>query len=458
MQIEINKHELPLKNDSQQQKIQNHSPKYNKLHSNNEIKIIPSTRRSILFDKIDLNNHNKVDEFQKLINIMLKHHRSMIEIHLLANYLGLLEELTKFFKSAHENYHELLVTTSCFLRHEFTKKNRILFKFGNKFDIKLGDKSAKFYIILRGSISVLKPAAIRLDLNEEEFILYLINLKKYSEFEILFRCIKENKNIFTEEDFEIWLKNDKKMDKNGKFYHKYFAKNEITQSVDDCSKYIEERRGKEENVNFKEYVDRIKTNNFVYPKTNSEKISFFIYQYERILIFGAGLHFGDIALVSHSQKRTATIITNEDTDFGTLDKVSFDLSLKEVNEKQKKQGLEFFLSTRIFFRFNREIFENKISHLFVIKKINRNEKLYIQGEDINQIFFVKKGDFELTARNSLMEFNNYYKYFGGLKFKSLLEIYEEKQKMEGIFFLILGDPKFNKYLNNKITIKVKKKN
>ena len=128
--------------------------------------------------------------------------------------------------------------------------------------------------------------------------------------------------------------------------------------------------------------------------------------------------------------RTATIITNEDTDLGTIEKVDFDLSLKEVNEREKKEMVDFFLSTKIFYLFNRKIFEIKMFHLFVLKKINRNEKLYIQGDETKHIFIIKKGEFELTARNSLVEFNGYYEYFGDIKKVSLLDNYQELQKME----------------------------
>ena len=131
--------------------------------------------------------------------------------------------------------------------------------------------------------------------------------------------------------------------------------------------------------------------------------------------------------------RTATIITNEHSDFGTLDKVSFDLSLKEINEKEKKDIVDFFLSTKIFYLFNRKIFENKIYHLFVLKKISKNEKLYLQGHEIKNIYIIKKGDFEITKTNSLIEFKDYYDYFGDLKKVSVFDKYNENEKMESMY-------------------------
>ena len=133
MSIEEYKIGRQLKKDILQIKLQTQLLKLNQLQikSDSPLKF---NRRSTYIDKNEMNQiHNKEYEFQILINIMAKHHRSMIEIHVLANYLGQLEELTKFFKLAHENYKELLVTTSCSLRHEFTKKGKILFKFGKDF-------------------------------------------------------------------------------------------------------------------------------------------------------------------------------------------------------------------------------------------------------------------------------------------------------------------------------------
>jgi hypothetical protein len=86
--------------------------------------------------------------------------------------------------------------------------------------------------------------------------------------------------------------------------------------------------------------------------------------------------------------------------------------------------------TGLFYLFNRKIFEIKIFHLFVLQKINRNEKIYSQGDEIKKIYFIKNGDFELTARNNLLDFNNYYKPFGDISKVSFLEKFKENEKME----------------------------
>ena len=54
--------------------------------------------------------------------------------------------------------------------------------------------------------------------------------------------------------------------------------------------------------------------------------------------------------------RTATVLTNLDTDFATMDKLSFDITLKEIKMKDMKEMVDFFLSTNIFFHFSRKIF------------------------------------------------------------------------------------------------------
>ena len=134
--------------------------------------------------------------------------------------------------------------------------------------------------------------------------------------------------------------------------------------------------------------------------------------------------------------RTATVLTNLDTDFATMDKLSFDITLKEIKMKEMKEMVDFFLSTNIFFHFSRKIFEHKMIPLFVIKNVYKNEKLYLQGDQIKRIFFIKKGEFELYARSSLVEFQDYYDYFGNTKKVSLLESHLEQEMIQSIYLLL----------------------
>ena len=58
-------------------------------------------------------------------------------------------------------------------------------------------------------------------------------------------------------------------------------------------------------------------------------------------------------------KRLVTIITNEDCDFGTLDKDEYNKCLKEVSEKMRKSKLNFLLQMKIFNNLKRPLDKSK---------------------------------------------------------------------------------------------------
>jgi hypothetical protein len=132
-----------------------------------------------------------------------------------------------------------------------------------------------------------------------------------------------------------------------------------------------------------------------------------------------------------------------------LDKTSFDISLKQVKEKQKKQGIDFFLSTQIFHHFNRKLFENRMFHFFIFRNIVRNERIIQQGDAIQYVYFIKKGDYEVTTRYSLSEINEFYEHFGEKKKNTILEEFKEQEKMNRNYHLIKITPNIESLLQAK---------
>ncbi len=237
------------------------------------------------------------DELNYCIKIMEKTNRNVNEIHAVANYLKALDELIKFFKTVSDNFEELLVTISCMLRSEYHQRNKLIFR--------TGDKSGKFYIILKGSVSILKANAIKCEMTDEEFVYYIITLRRYNETELLLNCIKENRFVFNfDDEFEIWLKNpEKPFDKTSKFYRRFSNRPEIISYLLEVMKELLQFRETDNIISWVEYVERVKIVRFPSKSSSSEQKQFFIYQYEKILEFRSGKSFGEIALVSASQKR-----------------------------------------------------------------------------------------------------------------------------------------------------------
>jgi hypothetical protein len=142
-------------------------------------------------------------------------------------------------------------------------------------------------------------------MTDEEFVYYIITLRRYNETELLLNCIKENRFVFNfDDEFEIWLKNpEKPFDKTSKFYRRFYNRPEIISYLLEVMKELLQFRETDNIISWVEYVERVKIVRFPSKSSSSEQKQFFIYQYEKILEFRSGKSFGEIALVSASQKR-----------------------------------------------------------------------------------------------------------------------------------------------------------
>ena len=88
------------------------------------------------------------------------------------------------------------------LRLEYFKKNNLVCRFG--------EKGEKFYIILKGKVTFMVPKAMKCFLNFEEYVIYLMQLRKNNEFELLNNLIAENRIFypFDDDDFDEFLKKE----------------------------------------------------------------------------------------------------------------------------------------------------------------------------------------------------------------------------------------------------------
>ena len=89
----------------------------------------------------------------------------------------------------------LIEQISKHLRHEFIPKNNFVCRFG--------ERGEKFYIILKGKVSFLVPKMMKCYLNFEEYITYLMQLRKNEEFEILQNLLVQNRIIYPIDDDDL---------------------------------------------------------------------------------------------------------------------------------------------------------------------------------------------------------------------------------------------------------------
>ena len=133
----------------------------------------------------------------------------------------------------------------------------------------------------------------------------------------------------------------------------------------------------------------------------------------------------------------------EDCHFGVLGKATFDVSIKEANEKQNNSNLTILLNNQIFNDFSRKYFKKYYYNLFVSLKYDIYKKVIVEGNQAENIYLIKNGEFEIKFKKSLIELTDFIKSQGGI-IKNSQDI-EEK---------IFDSQDFKKYMNEKKNIRV----
>ena len=141
---------------------------------------------------------SKDELFHIVLEFLSKTSKKEEEIRIIASYLfsmqGLVNLLLKTINLDEDKTNKekrllnnLLVLGSTLVYEKFPK-NYILIRFGE-----IGSKA---YINLSGTVAVLIKKAYKLSLTEEEYLLYLANLIKYNEYELINLVINENYKTF----------------------------------------------------------------------------------------------------------------------------------------------------------------------------------------------------------------------------------------------------------------------
>ena len=136
--------------------------------------------------------------------------------NIIADYMKRLESFMILIQEKSDNGDEILKKISKIITHQKNKKNDLIIQYGEKGD--------DFYIILRGTIGIFVPKYKEYYMDEEEFILHLLKLRKYNQNELIIQCLKQNAHIFSihNENFDELLNelNGNKKHKKGIFFHR----------------------------------------------------------------------------------------------------------------------------------------------------------------------------------------------------------------------------------------------
>ena len=201
------------------------SRQFSKLLSQRTINRINAPKVDLCLYALD---HPKTKRDQEMINDIKTYLKTM------PSFMNIIS------KEKNNNLMENLVEQiSMHLRHEFIPKNNLICRYG--------EKGEKFYIILKGKVEFMVPKIIKCFLNFEEYILYLMELRKNDEFEILNDLLVLNRSIYpiNEDNFDDYI--IREYDEYQKFLRRTFRKK--TKSVTGRSNYSFNKNNNDINSN-----------------------------------------------------------------------------------------------------------------------------------------------------------------------------------------------------------------
>ena len=312
----------------------------------------------------------------------------------------------------------------------------------NEFVIKMGEIGESCYFLLSGKLSVLKPVEYHIELTFDEYMLYLANLIKDNEFEIIENIRRINQSVL-----DILLVED--LDNLVKSYFIMKLKKDITNLIatNKFEKDFIENRFKLFNLTFedknlnsldiKQHIDEIikgstdkekylkeYLDSLITPKYSSleilnsnqhifenEKNKFTIFKYEDFVYLKPGSFFGESALEVGVSKRNATVRTEEDCVILSLDNSIYQSLLYENNRKLKSFDVVFICKNFCFNDISTIIFNKNYFAFFKLLTKNKDDIIYRQSESFHSVYFVKEGNIKLEIYASIKDLYNIIKYF-----------------------------------------------
>ena len=228
-------------------------------------------------------------------------------------------DVIKYFLNKYTKYgnfegdKELFLTKlSMSMRAEEYPKDYLLFRKND-----LGDK---FYIILKGSVSIIITHDINIEMTENEYNNHIEKLRYYKEYHLLEKIILYDNKLEIKEDLLDSIK-DEIFSEN--------IKNKNMKKRDSIQYPLDNKRI----INPQQFIERVEP--YVDKESKKLKINVKIPVYKVVANLKTGETFGEIALSKieiEERKRTATVITDTECIFGILPNNVYSKFLKEVEE------------------------------------------------------------------------------------------------------------------------------
>ena len=342
------------------------------------------------------------------------------------------------------------LSSLCAKQLTYTKiyRGEILFRIGE-----VGDR---FYFILNGKISILKPKKFNYEMSIQEYIDYCYFLFKNNENYLLNKVLEDNytsfpllaiedvskihdvlfKQTLCDKIAKKEISNNDELKKIFNEFHKKFEdynlnKKELeileTKKIrsynglnNDWDNYIIEKC----NPNFNELLLFEPFETLYKEKTKKNTI---LQKYETFMYMGTGLFFGDFALEKDVGERTATIRAEENSVLASLKSVDYVNIIAPKRRLEKKKEVLYLNSSYFFKNISERLFDRSYFHLFTQKEYNKDIILFNTGDQTKSIIFLKTGKISLTVRCSIVDLNTLLIYLRE-KLINVFNIYDKLKR------------------------------
>ena len=155
----------------------------------------------------------------------------------------------------------------------------------------------------------------------------------------------------------------------------------------------------------KDYKDLSFDEHFFYEiKDKKEDKEIDIFSYFEVVQLKEGETFGDLSLTdSEDSYRTASILVQDDSIFVTLNSINYSLCMEAISKKIRKEHALFFMKQDLFSDYSYQYFYKEILNYFKLMNLNKNDIIMEQSKVCEDIFFIRKGQLELSC--SISDYN-----------------------------------------------------
>ena len=175
---------------------------------------------------------------------------------------------------------------------------------------------------------------------------------------------------------------------------------------------------------------------------DASKLLVRVFKYINVKSMKGGDLFGDIALQTTKNKRTAEIYITEPSYFLYLIKETFDETIGQIHMKILNDKLKFLNNYNLLTHYPNHLLYEHYYYFFNPIKITKNTKLISQGDNITKIYFIREGEFDITIDSTCEHLHK-------------LDIFSDDSNSETVYHNI-DNLDFKKLLTKKINFKVGK--